>query len=286
MRRIPPHRAFALTVPCAGFAPLVFDSPHSGFEFPPEFRPVATRADIRTTWDAYVDELCAGVVDAGATLLAARFPRACIDANRAASDIDPEVIDAPWPGPIKLSEHGARGMGLIRRFAQRGVRMYERRLSVAEVASRIENFYQPYRRALRQVIDDAWRRNGDVWHFIFLCLKSRAAGPARGARATRPDFAIADGNGTTAGPELTAWVATFFSARGYRVGINHPYRGADIVRCHGGPARRRYSLQIEIKRSLYMNEATGTRNHGFERVRRAISDFARAMAALVRQEPR
>jgi N-formylglutamate deformylase len=75
--------------------PVVFDSPHRGFHFPPDFAPSATRVEIRTTWDACVDELCAGVTAAGATLLAATFPRAHIDAHRAADDTDPEVPATP-----------------------------------------------------------------------------------------------------------------------------------------------------------------------------------------------
>jgi N-formylglutamate deformylase len=280
----PRSSAFVLITPRSDLVPIVFDSPHSGFEFPSDFRPIATRAQIRTTWDAYVDELCAGVVDAGATLLAARFPRAYIDVNRAADDIDPEVLDTPWPAPVAPSDYSTRGMGLIRRFALRGVPMYDRRLTVAEVAARIDDFYTPYRRALQAALDGAWRRYGAVWHFNCHSMKSQGRSPARGRRVERADFVIGDRHGTTAPPDLTAWVATFFSTRGYRVEINRPYRGADIVRTHGDPARRRYSLQIEINRALYMNEASGVRRAGLTRLQRELGDFARAMAGHARSE--
>ena len=54
--------------------------------------------------------------------------------------------------------------------------------------------------------------------------------------AARPDFVIGDRRGTTAPPEVTAWVADHFSRLGYRVTINQPYQGADIIRAHGQPA--------------------------------------------------
>lgn len=278
------RRAFVLKTPRTGATPIVFDSPHSGFVFPRDFRPAATRAEIRTTCDAYVDELCAGVVASGATLLAARFPRAYIDANRAANDIDPAVLAAPWPAPIELSGHGARGMGLIRRFTRPGVLLYDRQLSVAEVAARIRRFRTPYRRALQQAIEAAWRRHGAVWHFNCHSMKSQGAAATRGSSPARADIVIGDRHGTTAPAELTAWVATFFTSRGYRVELNRPYRGADIVRTHGEPARRRYSLQIEINRALYLNETTGQRGAGFTRLQGVFTDFARAMAVYARHE--
>jgi N-formylglutamate deformylase len=250
--------------------------------YPPDFEPAAPRAAVMTTWDAYVDELCGQVVDAGATFIAARFPRAYIDANRAANDIDPEILDAPWPQPIVLSEHGARGTGLIRRFALPGVPMYERRLTVAEVTSRIDNFYIPYRRELQHVIDSVWRQHGAVWHFNCHSMKSGGNATNRDKSNHRPDFVIGDRNGTTASPMLTAWIADFFRQRGYSVRINDPHRGADIVSAHGNPAHHRYSIQIEINRALYMHEATCERNEGFAQVRSELSDFASAVAAYAR----
>lgn len=264
--------------------PVVFDSPHSGFYFPPDFEPAATRGEIRTTWDAYVDELCAGVTAAGATLLAATFPRAYIDANRAADDIDPEILATPWPEPVALSEHSARGMGLIRRFALPGVPMYRRKLSVAEVRGRLDRWYQPYRAALAAELDAAWARHGAVWHFDMHSMKARGNAMNRDRGALRPDFVIGDRGGTTAPPELTAWVAAFFTRLGYTVTVNKPYQGADLVRAHGDPARRRFSVQIEINRGLYLDEATGERSAGFARVRDELSAFARAVAGRVRDE--
>ncbi len=278
------RRAFVLKGPRSGRSPIVFDSPHSGSVFPRDFRPAASRAEIRGTCDAYVEELCAGVVESGAVLLAARFPRAYIDANRAMADLDAELLAGPWPAPLAPSRHGARGMGLVWRIARPGLAMYDRRLSCAEVARRIRHYYRPYRRALCDALDAAWREHGAVWHFNCHSMKSRGGAGDRRRPVARADFVIGDRGGTTAPPELTAWVATFFSSRGYSVEINHPYPGADIVRAHGEPARRRFSLQIEINRALYLNEATGVRTGRFAQVQRLLAAFARAIAVHARGE--
>jgi N-formylglutamate deformylase len=286
MSRTFTHRAFRLTRPRDEGVPLVFDSPHSGFEFPRDFRPAASRAHIRTSWDAYVDELCAGVTDAGATLLAARFPRAYIDANRAADDISPDVLLVPWPGTVRLSENGRRGMGLVRGVALPGIGMYRRRLTVGQVTRRIEHFYTPYRHALRESLDAAHQRHGVVWHFNCHSMKSFPG--ERGGRPVRerPDFVISDDNGATAPPMVTSWVAEFFSKSGYRVTINDPYRGADIIRSHGKPRLNRYSIQIEINRSLYMHERTCRRHRQFTAIQSRLTEFAHAVAKVAVEEAR
>lgn len=266
-------RCYVLSRPRGTPVPVVFDSPHSGCAYPADFRPVATRAEVLTSWDAHVEELWRGVTATGATLLSAVFPRAYVDPNRAAEDIDLTMLAEPWPGQVTPSGYGRRGMGVVRRCAVPGVAMYRRPLSLTEVRHRLRSYHVPYRRVLREIIDRVWLRYGAVWHFNCHSMKSRT-GAASGAR---PDFAIGDRDGTTAPRALTAWVADFFRDRGYRVQINQPYRGGDIVRAHGQPRHRRYSLQIEINRALYMDETTFARGPRFRAVQADLTAFARAV---------
>ena len=83
-----PVAQFVVHEPTAPPIAVVVDSPHSGVEWPADFEPSAPREAILTTWDAFVDELCSGTTSAGGTLVTASFPRAYIDVNRAADDID------------------------------------------------------------------------------------------------------------------------------------------------------------------------------------------------------
>lgn len=258
--------------------PLVFDSPHSGMTWPSDFDPIATRLQILTTWDAFVDELYAGVVAAGAALLSATFPRAYLDVNRAADDIDHELIAGEWPHPVSASDYTRRGMGLIRRYALPQVPMYGRRLSIAEVQHRIDNYHVPYRAALAALLDEAFRAHGIVCHVNCHSMKSRGNEMNVDAGSVRPDVVISDRRGTTADPALTAWVSQWFAARGYSVQTNEPYQGGDLVRSFGAPASGRHSIQIEINRALYMDEATFERHAGFASVQDDLGAFGAALA--------
>jgi N-formylglutamate deformylase len=266
-------RAYILHTPTVAPVALMLDSPHSGMTLPADFVAAAPRAAILSTWDAFVDELWADAPAAGATLLAANFPRAYVDVNRAEDDIDPDLLAEPWPTPLAPTAYTRRGMGLIRRNALPDVPMYDRRLSVAEVEYRISTCYRPYRDALRQQLDALHARFGAVWHLDCHSMKSRGNAMNVDAGATRPDVVIGDRQGTTADPAHTAWVAEWFHARGHSVQVNDPYQGGDIVARSGAPARGRHSIQIEINRALYMDETTVTRGARFGQMQTTCSAF-------------
>ncbi len=268
--------------PSAAPAPIVVDSPHSGMEWPPDFDPAAPREAILTTWDAFVDDLWGEAPAAGASLLAATFPRAYIDVNRAADDIDPELLAERWPSPLTPTAYTQRGMGLIRRNALPDIPMYARKLAVAEVQRRIDGYYRPYRRALAEQMDATRARFGAVWHLDCHSMKSRGNAMNVDAGAERVDFVVSDQTGTTADPAYTQWIAEWLRARGHSVSVNTPYQGGDLVRSFGAPAAGRHSIQIEINRRLYLDEAAFARGPRFGAMRALCGDLVHALAAHVR----
>jgi N-formylglutamate deformylase len=48
------------------------------------------------------------------------------------------------------------------------------------------------------------------------------------------------------------------------VKVNDPYKGVELVRAYSDPKAGRHSLQIEINKRLYMDEATLQKTEGFE----------------------
>ena len=262
--------------------PLVLDSPHSGTSYPADFDHLPSRAIVRRAEDTHVETLFGCAPDAGATLVEALFPRAYIDPNRHLSDMDPAVLEEPWPGPIALSRKTELGIGLVWRLAQGGVPMYARPLSVADVERRIALYYEPYHAAVAAALDERHRHFGAVWHLN--CHSMPAVGdvmsddPGR----ERAEFVLGDRDGTTCEPEFAAFVGATLSAMGYEVAVNDPYKGVELVRKHGRPAERRHSLQIEINRRLYMDEVSRARTAGFGALQADIVRLVEALADYVR----
>ena len=74
------------------------------------------------------------------------------------------------------------------------------------------------------------------------------------AAARSPDFVLGDAHGTACSGRVTALVETTLSGMGYTVRRNDPYAGGYITRHYGRPRDGVHALQIEIARSLYMDE--------------------------------
>ena len=145
---------YTINMPFGKEIPLVFDSPHSGFIFPIEFKSCASLDALKSGCDWYVDELWRDALKYGATILAASFPRAFIDPNRAVTDVDLGLIEGQWTRDIKPTDYSKRGMGLIRRYALPSQPMYNGKLLASEVYKRIDQYYLPYRQMLDSLLKE------------------------------------------------------------------------------------------------------------------------------------
>lgn len=264
---------YDLILPSPMAAPVVFDSPHSGAEYPADFDTIVPMARLRRAEDMYVDTLFEAAPGFGAALLTARFPRSYIDPNRAADDIDPRLLDGRWPAPVRVTEKSRLGHGLIWRISPPDRPIYDRRLSVAEVRGRIDAYYRPYHAALGEALTAARRRFGEVWHVNCHSMPAVSAPlveGVRGGRRRRADFVIGDRDGTSCAPAFCRLVRETLTAMDYTVALNDPYKGVELVRAHSNPARGRHSLQLEINRALYMNEDSFERTANFARLKADI----------------
>jgi N-formylglutamate amidohydrolase/predicted deacylase len=261
-----------------GQTPLVLDSPHSGREMPADFGSVRSERELREGEDCFIDELYAGAAARGVPLLAARFPRTYLDANRHEDDIDPALLAAAWPKAVAPSGKAAIGKALVWRTLGDQQPIYDRLLGVAEMQQRIEHCHQPYHAALRRLLDAAHQRHGAVWHINCHSMGSTTSIDMEGvAGQPRADIVLGDRDGTTCAPAFTGFVRAFFAGRGYDVRVNEPFKGVELVRAYSAPAAGRHSLQLEINKRLYMDEATLQRNAGFDKLQADLSALVDAL---------
>ena len=166
--------------------------------------------------------------------------------------------------PSCLKPRPVTRVGLVRRHAQPGVPIYERKLNPDDVLARIERYHSPYHNVLDEACERLHAEFGAVWHIN--CHSMPSNGNRRdGLKGEHGDFVLGDRDGTTCAPEFTDFVARFLRGLGYDVRINEGYKGVEIVRRQGRPAARRHSLQIEVDRALYMDQKTLEKLPGFER---------------------
>jgi N-formylglutamate deformylase len=258
-------------------APLVFSSPHSGRDYAPEFL-ASSRLDaltLRRSEDCFMDELCAAVPHHGGALLAACFPRAWCDANREAWELDQAMFEDRLPDWVNTaSPRVAAGLGTIARIVCTGSAIYRGRLRFAEAQARIASCWEPYHEALGQL-------TGAVRDTFGACLLVDCHSmPAHACEDRRPvpGIVLGDAYGAACAPTIMRHVEQFFTDRGYIVRRNDPYAGGYVTRAYGKPATGVHALQIEIARSLYMDEASLEKHAGFSRVSADMSALAASLA--------
>jgi N-formylglutamate amidohydrolase len=274
--------------PEAAQVPLVLDSPHSGRDFPADFEAAVTEFDLREGEDCFVDELYLPATELGAPLLAALFPRTYLDPNRHRGDVDLELIEGGrWPHEHVPSGKHRIGKALIWRTLDDGRAIYARKLKIGEVVSRIERCHAPYHARLRALLEETHRRFGAVYHIN--CHSMPAVGGPQGeggAGRPRADFVLGDRDGTTCDPAFTGFVRATLAAMGYEVAVNDPYKGVELVRAFSDPAARRHSLQVEINKKLYMDEASRTKHGGFDRLQADLTRLVEAINDYIGSELR
>jgi N-formylglutamate amidohydrolase len=258
--------ALDLRQPRARALPLVLASPHSGAEYPDGFL-AASRLDpltLRRSEDCYVDSLFAAAPDLGAPLLSARFPRAYLDVNREAWELDPAMFSDVLPNYVNSRSPRVRmGLGTIARVVASGEEIYARKLRFADAKRRIDALYQPYHRALRHLVEETGSAFGG--YLLIDCHSMPTAASAVGGEPGS-DVVLGDCHGTSCAPRIIDAARIFLAERGFAVAINAPYAGGFTTGHYGAPRRGRHALQIEINRSLYMDERNFKKKPGFHRL--------------------
>lgn len=259
--------------------PFVFNAPHAGAVYPAEFLTHSHLEPtvLRSSEDAFVDKLFAGVVPLGAPLLSACFPRAYLDVNREPYELDPRMFDGRLPAYVNTrSMRVAGGLGTIPRIVADGYGIYRGRLSVADGLARIETLYKPYHRALRALLNRTVDRFG---HVVLVDCHSMPSSSLNRQDLTQAEIVLGDRYGTSCAGLLTDLVEKALGERGYLAVRNKPYAGGFITEHYGAPELGRHALQVEINRSLYMDERTLEPRPGFSAI---ADDLAAAFGQVMR----
>lgn len=275
------EQIYQITSPAHPALPLVFDSPHSGRIYPADFNYACPFDVLQRAEDNDVDILFETVPGHRAVLLCALFPRTYIDVNRAEDDIDRELLDEHWPHRLAPSSRSAAGIGLIRRLVKPSMPVYDRKLGIAEIRNRLDRYYHPYHAALKTLLDDAHRDYGQVWHINCHSMPGPNLPVSHGILNRQTDFVLGDRDGTSCALAFTHFLRDSLRNMGYKVAINNPYKGVEIVRRSAAPALGRHSIQLEISKALYWDDHKLKRTSNFNKLKHDLERLSGLCAAYV-----
>lgn len=262
-----PKAAYQLTHPERRTTSVVFASPHSGRDYSWSFlrRTRLNEHSVRSSEDAFVDQLFDCAPQMGAPLIIAGAPRAFVDLNRSADELDPALIEG-----VARCGHNLRvssGLGVIPRVVANGQAIYTGKLSHQEAERRIETYWRPYHQALAGQLDQAEMMFGKAILVDCHSMPHEAMDSVVGLGARRPEVVIGDRFGASAHSDIVDRIEAALSAAGLSVVRNTPFAGAYVTQHYGRPSKGRHAVQIEIDRSLYMNEQLIRPNGNFQNFR-------------------
>ncbi len=153
-----------------------------------------------------------------------------------------------------------------------------RALTPARRAELMTRHYWPHHRALDEAAAARLARFGRC---VVLDAHSYPTGPLPTQLASGPSPEI--GVGTQPGhtpPALRDLAVGFFRAHGYSVGVDVPFSGSMVPDACFGREPRLWSVMIEVRRDLYMDEATGAPHAGFARTQATLTEFRAELLRL------
>ena len=258
--------------------PFVFNSPHSGRVYPQAFL-AASKLDsmtLRRSVDSYVEELFGFVADLGAPLLFAHFPRAFLDVNREPYELDPALFREGLPHYANTqSVRVVGGLGTIARIVSEADEIYREPLSIGAALERITRLYEPYHATLKALLAEAKEQFGFA---VLIDCHSMPSSPMADQGVGRPDFVLGDRFGTSCSPDLIRLASGQLKALGHVVVLNKPYAGGFITEHYGRPHEGIHTLQVELNRALYMDEASFEKSGAFDRLRADLERMVKTTA--------
>lgn len=277
-------RPYILEEPATPGSPAVFSSPHSGRDYPPELL-ARSRLDshaLRASEDAFVDRLFAAAPAWGSPLIAAVAPRAYVDLNRGPEELDPAVVrDVRATG---LNPRVAAGLGVVPRIVAEGQAIYNGKITLAEARRRIAERHTPYHERLEDLLATAAERFGLAVLFDCHSMPSDALRAAPRVRGGRAEIVLGDRFGTAASRWVMDAAVAAFEGAGFAVACNAPFAGGHITQRYGRPSQNWHAVQIEIDRSLYLDQSRIEPGPGYDAFLAALNQVIPLLTAIGRPQ--
>jgi len=253
-----------------GASPLVISLPHVGVGLPGGLAERLTPAALQlpdTDW--HVEKLYAFASSLDVSVLEARLSRYVIDLNR-----DPSGASL-YPGKSTTE------LCPLTTFALEPVYQAGAEPSPEEIASRVQDVFEPYHAALRQEIASIRARHG---YAILLEGHSIRSYVPRFFDGRLPDLNLGSADGQTASASVEQAAREVLAGSGMSWVANGRFKGGYITRCFGSPAERVHALQLEMALGCYMHEESP---YAFDAARAAplISVLERLVQALLSVHP-
>ena len=252
---------------------LFLNSSHSGrnySDFTQYFANLSIN-DMRKSEDTYIDLLLDNK-ELNINLLTANFPRILVDLNRSPLELDQSMWNGKfYESRFSKSQKVNSGIGVIPKVCFSGKQVYNNLLPFKEARRRLLNYYFPYHRKFKMLIDYIKKHHKKV---IILDCHSMSSEIV----SESTDIVLSNNMNKSANPIITNILQKLFESYGYKVNINNPFEGGFITKFYGKPINHVNVIQIEINKKLYLSEENfKIDKKNFNKLKNCFSDIINYM---------
>lgn len=198
--------------------------------------------------DRYVDQLYQPVLK---TLdiphVVTRWHRYVVDLNRLPEDVDADSV----AGHSNPSGKFPKGLHWV--YTTKGTRLMPTPIPKEFHESLLRKYYEAFH---VEIANQCKRFEGSVFHIDAHSMPSVGTKMHADPGETRAEVVISDQHGKSCAPQFRALVVEGYEKAGLQVRLNWPYVGGRITERYGQPAKGHHTIQVELRRSLYMDETT------------------------------
>ena len=239
--------------------PIIFHIPHSSKVIPDNTRDQFVLSDqtlkteLLLMTDTYTEDLFVSNKTEHEIII---FPisRLVVDAERFVDD--------------QLEPMSEKGMGVIYTLTSNGKKLRQP-ITEQERKFLINTYYKPHHDKLKKAVGNQLK---DYDKILIIDCHSFPSIPLPyefNQTKSRPDICIGTDDFHT--PEnLTQRCRQLFQKKGYSIKINEPFSGSLVPWEYYQKSKNVHSIMIEVNRKLYMDEKTGDKNSGYDKVKSDI----------------
>lgn len=235
--------------------PLFVSIPHSGEKIPKEATWLLNKEQhiLLCDIDRFVDQLYLPVIKKNKIPSIYSFcHRYALDLNRLETDISKETVIGIKD---KISTNSGLASGLYWTKTTKGDLLLSSPLDWATHSTLLDKIYYPFHEAIESYQKIFLKNFKEVYHLDLHSMPSYGTLAHRDNGKKRPEVVISDLDGKSCSTPFVNLVKKAFNNY-FEVSYNWPYKGGGVTRKHASPEKNCHTIQIELRRDLYMDENT------------------------------
>ena len=235
-------------------APFFVTIPHSGEKIPEfcDWLQGLPEEILMCDVDRYVDLLYAPALqNLKVPCVKTDWHRYAADMNRVPEDIDSLSVEGHSNKP------GTHNRGFHWQITTLKYQLMKKPMSKKMHQDLVALIYEPFHKAIRNQFEHISGKGfKKIYHIDAHSMPSVGTSEHRDPGEHRADIVVSDCKGKSSESEFVDLVIRSFEQAGFKVGYNWPYLGGRVSEQYGNPSIGHNTIQVELNRSLYMDEKT------------------------------